>query len=211
MLKKDKVNFIIKKLEKLYPKINPPLDHHNNFTLLIAVLLSANSTDKSVNKVTPILFKKADSAKKMVKLSKNQIYKIIKPCGLGPAKSSNILKLSKILLKKFNGRVPEDINELEKLPGVGHKTASVVVSQAFGVPAFAVDTHVHRLMYRWGLSSGKNVVQTERDAKRLFPKDKWSKLHIQIIFYGREYCPARNFDPNKCPITSVVGRRSLFK
>ena len=211
MLKKDKVNFIIKKLEKLYPKINPPLDHHNNFTLLIAVLLSANSTDKSVNKVTPILFKKADSAKKMVKLSKNQIYKIIKPCGLGPAKSSNILKLSKILLKKFNGRVPEDINELEKLPGVGHKTASVVVSQAFGIPAFAVDTHVHRLMYRWGLSSGKNVVQTERDAKRLFPKDKWSKLHIQIIFYGREYCPARNFNPNKCPITSVVGRRSLFK
>ena len=211
MLKKDKVNFIIKKLEKLYPKINPPLDHHNNFTLLIAVLLSANSTDKSVNKVTPILFKKADSAKKMVKLSKNQIYKIIKPCGLGPAKSSNILKLSKILLEKFNGRVPEDINELEKLPGVGHKTASVVVSQAFGIPAFAVDTHVHRLMYRWGLSSGKNVVQTERDAKRLFPKDKWSKLHIQIIFYGREYCPARNFDPNKCPITSVVGRRSLFK
>ena len=211
MLKKDKVNFIIKKLEKLYPKINPPLDHHNNFTLLIAVLLSANSTDKSVNKVTPILFKKADSAKKMVKLSKNQIYKIIKPCGLGPAKSSNILKLSKILLKKFNGMVPQDINELEKLPGVGHKTASVVVSQAFGIPAFAVDTHVHRLMYRWGLSSGKNVVQTERDAKRLFPKDKWSKLHIQIIFYGREYCPARNFDPNKCPITSVVGRRSLFK
>jgi len=211
MLKKDKVNFIIKKLEKLYPKINPPLDHHNNFTLLIAVLLSANSTDKSVNKVTPILFKKADSAKKMVKLSKNQIYKIIKPCGLGPAKSSNILKLSKLLLEKFNGRVPEDINELEKLPGVGHKTASVVVSQAFGIPAFAVDTHVHRLMYRWGLSSGKNVVQTERDAKRLFPKDKWSKLHIQIIFYGREYCPARNFDPKKCPITSVVGRRSLFK
>ena len=211
MLKKDKVNFIIKKLEKLYPKINPPLDHHNNFTLLIAVLLSANSTDKSVNKVTPILFKKADSAKKMVKLSKNQIYKIIKPCGLGPAKSSNILKLSKILLKKFNGRVPEDINELEKLPGVGHKTASVVVSQAFGIPAFAVDTHVHRLMYRWGLSSGKNVVQTERDAKRLFPKNKWSKLHIQIIFYGREYCPARNFDPKICPITSVVGRRSLFK
>ena len=211
MLKEDKVNFIIKKLEKLYPKIDPPLDHHNNFTLLIAVLLSANSTDKSVNKVTPILFKKADSAKKMVKLSKNQIYKIIKPCGLGPAKSSNILKLSKLLLEKFNGRVPEDINELEKLPGVGHKTASVVVSQAFGIPAFAVDTHVHRLMYRWGLSSGKNVVQTERDAKRLFPKDKWSKLHIQIIFYGREYCPARNFDPNKCPITSVVGRRSLFK
>ena len=211
MKKKDKINFIIDKLEELYPKINPPLDHHNNFTLLIAVLLSANSTDKSVNKVTPILFKKADSAKKMVKLSKNQIYKIIKPCGLGPAKSSNILKLSKLLLEKFNGRVPEDINELEKLPGVGHKTASVVVSQAFGIPAFAVDTHVHRLMYRWGLSSGKNVVQTERDAKRLFPKDKWSKLHIQIIFYGREYCPARNFDPNKCPITSVVGRRSLFK
>ena len=143
MLKEDKVNFIIKKLEKLYPKINPPLDHHNNFTLLIAVLLSANSTDKSVNKVTPVLFKKADSAKKMVKLSKDQIYKIIKPCGLGPAKSSNILKLSKLLLEKFNGRVPEDINELEKLPGVGHKTASVVVSQAFGVPAFAVDTHVH--------------------------------------------------------------------
>ena len=211
MLKKDKVQFIINKLEDLYPKITPPLDHENDYTLLVAVLLSANSTDKSVNKITPVLFKKANSPKKMVKLSRDKIYKIIKPCGLGPAKSLNILKLSKIVLDKYDGKIPKDISELEKLPGVGHKTASVVASQAFGIPAFAVDTHVHRLMYRWGLSNGKNVVQTEKDGKRLFPKAKWSKLHLQIIFYGREYCPARNFNPNNCPITSVVGRRSLFK
>ena len=211
MLKKDKVTFIINKLDELYPSVNPPLNHSNNFTLLIAVLLSANSTDKSVNNVTPTLFKIADSPRKILKLTYEDLYQMIKPCGLGPAKASNILKLSKILDKNHNGNVPDNFEDLEKLPGVGHKTASVVMSQAFGHPAFAVDTHVHRCMYRWGLSSGKNVVQTEKDAKRLFPKEKWSKLHLQIIFYGREYCPARNFKIINCPITSVVGRRSLFK
>lgn len=211
MLKKDKVTFIINKLDELYPSVNPPLNHSNNFTLLIAVLLSANSTDKSVNNVTPTLFKIADSPRKILKLTYEDLYQMIKPCGLGPAKASNILKLSKILDKNHNGNVPDNFEDLEKLPGVGHKTASVVMSQAFGHPAFAVDTHVHRCMYRWGLTSGKNVVQTEKDAKRLFPKEKWSKLHLQIIFYGREYCPARNFKIINCPITSVVGRRSLFK
>tara|TARA_B100001109_G_scaffold48089_1_gene38819 strand:+ start:193 stop:828 length:636 start_codon:yes stop_codon:yes gene_type:complete len=211
MLKKDKVTFIINKLDELYPSVNPPLNHSNNFTLLIAVLLSANSTDKSVNNVTPILFKIADTPRKMLKLTYEDLYEIIKPCGLGPAKASNILKLSKILDENHNGNVPDNFEDLEQLPGVGHKTASVVMSQAFGHPAFAVDTHVHRCMYRWGLTSGKNVVQTEKDAKRLFPKEKWSKLHLQIIFYGREYCPARNFKIINCPITSVVGRRSLFK
>ena len=211
MLKKDKVTFIINKLDELYPSVNPPLNHSNNFTLLIAVLLSANSTDKSVNNVTPILFKIADSPRKILKLTYEDLYQIIKPCGLGPAKASNILKLSKILDENHNGNVPDNFEDLEQLPGVGHKTASVVMSQAFGHPAFAVDTHVHRCMYRWGLTSGKNVVQTEKDAKRLFPKEKWSKLHLQIIFYGREYCPARNFKIIDCPITSVVGRRSLFK
>ena len=211
MLKKDKVKFIIKKLDELYPSVDPPLNHSNNFTLLIAVLLSANSTDKSVNNVTPKLFKMADSPKKMLKFAYEDLYQIIKPCGLGPAKASNILKLSKILHENHHSNVPQNFDDLEKLPGVGHKTASVVMSQAFGYPAFAVDTHVHRCMYRWGLSSGRSVVQTEKDAKRLFPKEKWSKLHLQIIFYGREYCPARNFEIINCPITSVVGRRSLFK
>jgi endonuclease-3 len=211
MLKKDKVTFIINKLDELYPSVDPPLNHSNNFTLLIAVLLSANSTDKSVNNVTPKLFKIADSPKKMLKFTYEDLYQTIKPCGLGPAKASNILKLSKILHENYEGKVPQNFDDLEKLPGVGHKTASVVMSQAFGYPAFAVDTHVHRCMYRWGLSSGRNVVQTEKDAKRLFPKEKWSKLHLQIIFYGREYCPARNFKIIDCPITSVVGRRSLFK
>ena len=211
MLKKDKVQFIINRLEDFYPKITPPLDHENDYTLLVAVLLSANSTDKSVNKITPVLFKKANSPKKMVKLSRDEIYKIIKPCGLGPAKSLNILKLSKIVLDKYDGKIPKDINELEKLPGVGHKTASVVASQAFGIPAFAVDTHVHRLMYRWGLSNGKNVVQTEKDGKRLFPKSKWSKLHLQIIFYGREYCPARGHKLENCIICTKYRRKEGYK
>jgi endonuclease-3 len=211
MLKKDKVRFIIEQLDKFYPTVNPPLDHSNNYTLLIAVLLSANSTDKSVNKVTPSLFKKANVPNKMIQLSYDELYSIIKPCGLGPAKAKNILALSHILVNNFKSEVPDSFQELEKLPGVGHKTASVVMSQAFGYPAFAVDTHVHRLMYRWGLSNGKSVLQTERDGKRLFPEEKWNKLHLQIIFYGREYCPARNFNPNSCPITSIVGRRSLFK
>jgi endonuclease-3 len=211
MLKKDKVKFIIEQLNKFYPTVDPPLDHSNNYTLLVAVLLSANSTDKSVNKVTPNLFSKAHSPDEMTQLSYKELYSIIKPCGLGPAKAKNILALSEILVNEFQGEVPDSFPALEKLPGVGHKTASVVMSQAFGHPAFAVDTHVHRLMYRWGLSNGKSVVQTERDGKRLFPRGKWNKLHLQIIFYGREYCPARNFNPNSCPITSVVGRRTLFK
>ena len=211
MLKKDKVNFIIDKLDAIYPEVSAPLNHSSNYTLLIAVLLSANTTDKSVNKVTPTLFVLANTPEKMITLNYETIYSIIRPCGLGPAKSRAILGLSQILVDKYSGTVPKDFEVLESFPGVGHKTASVVMSQAFGVPAFAVDTHVHRLIYRWGLSSGRSVKQTERDAKRLFPKEKWSKLHLQIVFYGRDYCPAKNFNPNKCPITSVVGRRSLFR
>ncbi|MEC7822416.1 MAG: endonuclease III [Candidatus Neomarinimicrobiota bacterium] len=211
MLKKDKVNFIITKLDEIYPKVSPPLNHHNNYTLLIAVLLSANTTDKSVNNVTPKLFKKADNPQKMAKLKYETVYNIIKPCGLGPFKANAIIELSEILIEKYKGEVPNSFADLESFPGVGHKTASVVMSQAFGVPAFPVDTHVHRLMYRWGLSSGRSVQDTEKQAKRLFPKEKWNKLHLQIIFYGREYCTAKNFNPSNCPITSVVGRRSLFK
>jgi len=191
--------------------VSPPLTHSNHYTLLIAVLLSANTTDKSVNKITPTLFAKANTPQKMITLDYETIYSIIRPCGLGPAKSRAILGLSQILVDKYNGKVPNDFSALESFPGVGHKTASVVMSQAFGVPAFAVDTHVHRLMYRWGLSSGRSVKETEKDAKRLFPEQKWSKLHLQIVFYGRTYCPAKNFNPEKCPITSVVGRRSLFR
>ena len=211
MIKQDKVNFIIDKLDTIYPEVSAPLNHSSNYTLLIAVLLSANSTDKSVNKVTPTLFAKANTPEKMITLDYETIYSIIKPCGLGPAKSKAILGLSQMLVDEYFGTVPNDFEALESFPGVGHKTASVVMSQAFGVPAFAVDTHVHRLIYRWGLSSGRSVKQTERDAKRLFPKEKWSKLHLQIVFYGRDYCPAKNFNPNECPITSVVGRRSLFR
>ena len=211
MLKKDKVSFIINQLDKIYPEVSAPLKHSNNYTLLIAVLLSANTTDKSVNKVTPTLFAKANTPQKMITLDYDTIYSIIRPCGLGPAKSKAILGLSQVLVDKYDGKVPKDFSALESFPGVGHKTASVVMSQAFDVPAFAVDTHVHRLMYRWGLSSGRSVKETEKDAKRLFPENRWSKLHLQIIFYGRDYCPAKNFNPEKCPITSVVGRRSLFR
>lgn len=211
MLKKDKVDFIIEKLDEIYPDVSPPLKHQDTYTLLIAVLLSANTTDKSVNRVTPKLFKKANTPTKMAKLDYETIYNIIKPCGLGPAKANAILGLSKILVKKYKSKVPSSFEDLESFPGVGHKTASVVMSQAFGIPAFPVDTHVHRLMYRWGLSSGRSVQDTEKQAKRLFPKNKWNQLHLQIVFYGREYCPAKNFNVNNCPITSVVGRRSLFK
>ncbi len=211
MLKKDKVDFIIEKLDEIYPDVSPPLKHQDTYTLLIAVLLSANTTDKSVNRVTPKLFKKANTPTKMAKLDYETIYNIIKPCGLGPAKANAILGLSKILVKKYKSKVPSSFEDLESFPGVGHKTASVVMSQAFDIPAFPVDTHVHRLMYRWGLSSGRSVQDTEKQAKRLFPKNKWNKLHLQIVFYGREYCPAKNFNVNNCPITSVVGRRSLFK
>jgi endonuclease-3 len=180
MLKKNKVLFIINQLDKIYPEVSAPLKHSNNYTLLIAVLLSANTTDKSVNKVTPTLFAKANTPQKMITLDYDTIYSIIRPCGLGPAKSKAILGLSQILVDKYDGKVPKDFSALESFPGVGHKTASVVMSQAFDVPAFAVDTHVHRLMYRWGLSSGRSVKETEKDAKRLFPENRWSKLHLQI-------------------------------
>jgi endonuclease-3 len=209
--KKNKVIFIIEELENLFPEVPIPLNHKDPYTLLIAVLLSAQCTDERVNLITPKLFKIADNPSDMSKLSINEIKEIIRPCGLSPMKSKGIYGLTRIILEKHNGKVPQTFEELEELPSVGHKTASVVMSQAFGYPAFAVDTHVHRLLYRWGLSNGKSVIQTERDGKRLFPKEKWSKLHLQIIFYGREYCPARNFNPNLCPITSVVGRRTLFK
>ena len=208
MKKQDKVKFVISTLEKLYPKTDVPLDHKDPYTLLIAVLLSAQSTDAGVNKITPILFKKADNPYDMVKLSVDQIRSIIRPVGLSPMKSKGIHGLSKILIKKYNGNVPKDLEALESLPAVGHKTASVVMSQAFGVPSFPVDTHIHRLMYRWGLTSGKNVVQTEKDAKRLFPTKLWNKLHLQIIFYAREYSPARGWSLDKDFISSKIGRRS---
>lgn len=211
MTKKEKVSFIIKQLDELYPKIPIPLDHKDPYTLLIAVLLSAQSTDVRVNQITPLLFKKADTPKKMINLSVEEIREIIKPVGLSPMKSKGIHGLSHILINEHGGRVPKSFEALEALPAVGHKTASVVMSQAFNVPAFPVDTHIHRLMYRWGLSSGKNVVQTERDAKRLFPKNRWNDLHLQIIWYGREFCPARGWDINKDRITKTIGRKSILK
>ncbi len=210
MTKKEKVQFVIQELEKLYPKTPVPLNHNDPFTLLIAVLLSAQCTDERVNKITPTLFKKADNPFDMVKLSVEEIKAIIRPCGLSPKKSKAIYDLSNILIRKYNGGVPKDILLLEELPGVGHKTASVVVSQAFGQEAFPVDTHIHRLMYRWGFTNGKNVVQTEKDAKRLFPKNIWNKLHLQIIFYGREYSPARGVKKNKDYITIKIGRKSVY-
>ena len=209
--KKEKIHFIINELEKLYPKTPVPLDHKDPYTLLIAVLLSAQSTDIGVNKVTPILFNKADNPYDMIKLSVSQIRSIIKPVGLSPMKSKGIHGLSQILINKYKGEVPKDMSALESLPAVGHKTASVVMSQAFGVPSFPVDTHIHRLMFRWGLSSGKNVIQTEKDGKRLFPKHLWNKLHLQIIFYGREKSPARAWDIENDHITLKVGRKSILK
>ena len=211
MNKAEKVAFVIQKLEELYPTIPIPLDHKDPYTLLIAVLLSAQSTDVRVNKITPLLFAKADNPTDMVKLSVEEIRAIIKPVGLSPMKSKGIHGLSEILLEKHNGEVPKSFEALEALPAVGHKTASVVMAQAFGVPAFPVDTHIHRLMYRWGFSNGKSVTQTERDAKRLFPKEKWNDLHLQIIWYGREYCPARGWDTKKDIITQTVGRMSVLK
>lgn len=204
MNKKERVAFIIETLENLYPTTPIPLDHHDPYTLLIAVLLSAQCTDKRVNQITPLLFKKANTPQKMIKLSIEQIREIIKPCGLSPAKSKAIFTLSHIMLDQHNGEVPQTFEELEALPGVGHKTASVVMSQAFGVPAFPVDTHIHRLMTRWKLTNGKNVVQTEKDAKRLFDISLWNKLHLQIIFFGREYCPARGHHPLDCPICGKI-------
>lgn len=210
MKKKEKVDFVISTLEKLYPRTDVPLDHKDPYTLLIAVLLSAQSTDAGVNKITPILFKKADNPYDMVKLTVDKIRSIIRPVGLSPMKSKGIHGLSKILIERYNGKVPKDIEALESLPAVGHKTASVVMSQAFGVPSFPVDTHIHRLLYRWGLSSGKNVTQTEKDAKRLFPEKLWNKLHLQIIFYGRERSPARAWNIQNDPITLKIGRRSIL-
>ena len=210
MTKAEKVSFILKSLDELYPEVPIPLEHQDPYTLLIAVLLSAQSTDVRVNEITPILFARADNPYDMIKLSVEEIREIIKPVGLSPAKSKAIYGLSQILINKYDGRVPNEIELLEELPGVGHKTASVVVSQAFGIPAFPVDTHIHRLMYRWGLSNGKNVVQTEKDAKRLFPKELWNKLHLQIIWYGREYSQARGWDLEKDTITKTVGRKSVL-
>ena len=203
MNKSEKAIIIKKILNQTYPKIPIPLDHKNTFQLLIAVLLSAQCTDVRVNEVTPQLFRLADNPIKMSKLKVNQIYKIVRPCGLAPQKSKAISKLSKILIKKFDGNVPESYEELEKLPGVGHKTASVVMSQGFGYPAFPVDTHIHRLAQRWGLTNGKNVIQTEKDLKRLFPKKSWNKLHLQIIYYGREYCKARECYGLSCKICTT--------
>ncbi|HLV63195.1 endonuclease III [Galbibacter sp.] len=211
MTKKEKVDYIINTLEEYYPTVPIPLDHTDPYTLLIAVLLSAQSTDKRVNQITPILFDRAMNPYQMVKLSVEEIREIIRPVGLSPMKSKGIYELSRILIDKYNGEVPADFQALESLPAVGHKTASVVMSQAFGIPAFPVDTHIHRLMYRWGLSNGKNVIQTEKDAKRLFPKELWNKLHLQIIYYAREYSPARGWDLEKDVITRTVGRKSLLK
>jgi endonuclease-3 len=200
MTKSERAQIVLKILNKTYPKTPIPLNHKDNFTLLVAVLLSAQCTDERVNQVTPKLFKIASNPQKMSKLSQNQIYKIIKPCGLGPKKSKAIKELSSILLKKFNGDVPNNFKDLEALPGVGHKTASVVMSQGFGVPAFAVDTHIHRLAQRWGLTNGKNVKKTEADLKKLFDKSLWNKLHLQIIFWGREFCQAKACYGLKCDV-----------
>ena len=200
MRKTERAQIVLDTLEEYYPKTPVPLDHKDNFTLLVAVLLSAQCTDERVNKVTPKLFSVADNPKDMCKVSPQTIYKIIKPCGLGPKKSKAIYDLSHILCSSFNGQVPSDIKALEKLPGVGHKTASVVISQGFGQPAFPVDTHIHRLAQRWGLTKGKNVTATEKDLKKIFPKASWNKLHLQIIFWGREFCQAQQCHGIKCEI-----------
>lgn len=210
MTKAEKAQFVIDTLEDLYPETPVPLDHSDVYTLLIAVLLSAQCTDERVNKITPLLFQVARTPQEMVKLTREEIADIIRPCGLTPMKSKGIYELSHILLDEYNGEVPQSMEALESLPAVGHKTASVVMSQGFGVPAFPVDTHIHRLMYRWGLTTGKNVVQTEKDAKRLFPEEKWNKLHLQIIFYGRQYCQARGWNLRKDIITKTIGRKSVI-
>tara|TARA_Y100001935_G_scaffold115495_1_gene95607 strand:+ start:138 stop:782 length:645 start_codon:yes stop_codon:yes gene_type:complete len=208
--KKNKVEYLIKELDNLFPEVPVPLDHKDPYTLLIAVLLSAQCTDERVNQITPKLFKRADNPYDMINLSVEEIKEIIRPCGLSPMKSKGIYGLSKIIIEKHNGLVPKTFEFLEELPGVGHKTASVVMSQAFGFPAFPVDTHIHRLMYRWGLSNGKNVKQTEKDAKRLFPPENWNKLHLQIIYYARKYSPARGWNINNDIITLKIGRKSIL-
>ena len=211
MTKKESVDFIIKTLNDYFPETPIPLDHKDPYTLLIAVLMSAQSTDARVNIITPLLFAKANNPYDMIKMTVEEIREIIKPVGLSPMKSKGIYGLSHILIDKYDGKVPQDMEALETFPAVGHKTASVVMSQAFGVPAFPVDTHIHRLMYRWNLSNGKNVVQTEKDAKRLFPKEIWNKLHLQIIYYARAYSPARGWNLEKDIITKTIGRKSVLK
>lgn len=208
--RQEKANIIVEMLENLYPETPVPLDHKDPYTLLVAVLLSAQCTDERVNKVTPHLFELADNPFDMSKQTVEDIKQIIRPCGLSPRKSKAIYDLSHILLEKYDGEVPQSFEALEELPGVGHKTASVVMSQAFGVPAFPVDTHIHRLAWRWTLSTGKNVEKTERDLKKLFPRDLWNKLHLQIIFFGREFCPARGHNPFECPICSLYGRKEMM-
>ena len=209
MTKSEKVKDILKILDKYIPDPEVPLHHKDAYTLLISVLLSAQCTDERVNKVTPILFKQADNPQDMIKMSQEEIREIIKPCGLSPMKSKGIYGLSKILIDKYNGEVPQTFEELEALPAVGHKTASVVMTQAFGFPAFPVDTHIHRLAYRWGLSDGKSVEQTERDLKSLIPEKKWGKVHLQIIYFGRKYCPARGHNWRECPICKKYMRKGL--
>lgn len=212
-LKQEKADYILSRLEELYPETPIPLDHTDAYTLLIAVLLSAQCTDVRVNQITPKLFKRANTPQKMVKVDVKEIEDIIRPCGLAPRKSKAIYDLSQILLDKYKGEVPQSFEALEELPGVGHKTASVVMAQSFGVPAFPVDTHIHRLAQRWGLTSGKNVEQTEEDLKKVFPRDKWNKLHLQIIFYGREHCTARGCDGLQCDLCSSLNflRKSPVK
>ena len=210
MTKQERVTFVINTLKELYPEIPIPLNHKDPYTLLIAVLLSAQCTDVRVNQIIPLLFSKADNPFDMIKMTVEEIKEIIRPCGLSPMKSKGIHGLSHILINKHGGEVPQSFEYLEELPAVGHKTASVVMSQAFGVPAFPVDTHIHRLMYRWNLSNGKNVVQTEKDAKRIFPREIWNDLHLQMIWYGREYSPARGWDLEKDIITKTVGKKSVL-
>ncbi len=204
MSEAEKARLIMKTLDELYPQPPIPLHHSDPFTLLVSVVLSAQTTDAMVNRVTPELFERAPTPEKLSQMTEEEILQIIKPCGLAPRKARALRELANILVEKHASRVPQSFEELEALPGVGHKTASVVMAQAFGIPAFPVDTHIHRLAARWGLSSGKSVVQTERDLKRIFPKEHWNKLHLQIIYFGREYCPARNHDPQQCPLCSKI-------
>ena len=213
MLKHERASFVMQRLEQLYPETRVPLDHNNIFELLVAVLLSAQCTDERVNQVTPALFALADNAAEMQHVPREAIYRIVRPCGLAPQKSKAISMLSTILVEQYDGEVPNNLAALETLPGVGHKTASVVMSQGFGQPAFPVDTHIHRLAQRWGLTKGKNVTQTERDLKKVFPRDAWNKLHLQIIFYGREFCSARGCDGRVCEIctTCYPNRKTPFK
>ena len=210
MTRTEKAAFVSAKLTELYPRTSIPLDHADPYTLLVAVVLSAQCTDKKVNEITPLLFAKARTPQQMMKLSVEQIQDIIRPCGLSPMKSKGIHGLSRIIVEEHGGQVPQDMAALERMPGVGHKTASVVMAQAFGVPAFPVDTHIHRLAWRWTLSTGHSVERTEADLKRIFPEDSWNDLHLRIIYFGREHCPAKGHDPRKCPICSVIGRKELF-